>query len=193
MKKCPVCGKQITGEEPMFLFYSEKRGEEMYCCDACEKQMDILMNTQEPAALKKAINYFYTYAAETDDDEVRDHLQQMIDSNADVMDEMAAKKEKQKPVSERQKDYFADREASEAGTSFWISAMRFFAYIGMIAMIIAGIVFSIPFFMAEGGAGIGFVVIVLSIVVSLLSTCGIMVFLDMAEDLKYIRNRLPKE
>ena len=193
MSKCPICGKQITNEEPLCLFFSEKKNEAVYCCDVCEKQMDVLMTTQEPATLKKAINYFYTYANEVDDREVKEHLQQIIDSNAEVMEELSAKKEKQKPISERQKDYFSDKAKSDSDTSFWISAMRFFAYVGMIAIFIAGIAMSIPLFETKGMGGIGFMVIVLSIIISVISTGGIMIFLDMAEDLKYIRNRLPKK
>ena len=71
--------------------------------------------------------------------------------------------------------------------------MRFFAYVGMIAIFIAGIAMSIPLFEAKGMGGIGFMVIVISIIISVISTGGIMIFLDMAEDLKYIRNRLPKK
>ena len=193
MSNCPICGKQITNEEPLFLFFSEKKNEPVYCCDVCEKQMDVLLKTQEPSALKKAINYFYTYADEVDDREVKEHLQQIIDSNAEVMEELSAKKEKQKPISERQKDYFSDKAKSDSDTSFWISAMRFFAYVGMIAIFIAGIAMSIPLFETKGMGGIGFMVIVISIIISVISTGGIMIFLDMAEHLKYIRNRLPKK
>lgn len=151
------------------------------------------MKTQEPTALKKAINYFYTYADEVDDREVKEHLLQIIDSNAEVMEELSAKQENQKPVSERRKDYFSDKVKSDGDTSLWISAMRLFAYVGMIAILIAGIALAIPLFEMKGMGVLGFVVIVLSIVISVISTGGIMIFLDMAEDLKYIRNRMPKK
>lgn len=193
MDKCPICGKLITGDEPLSLFFSEKKNEAVYCCDVCEKQMDVLMKTQEPTTLKKAINYFYTYADEVDDHEVKEYLLQIIDSNAEVMEELSAKKEKQKPISERQKNYFSDKAKSDSDTSFWISAMRFFAYVGMIAFFIVGIALSIPLFEMKGMGVLGFMVIVLSIIISVVSTGGIVIFLDMAEDLKYIRNSMPKK
>lgn len=193
MNNCPVCKRQITGEEPFLMFFSEKRNEPVYCCETCEKQMNTLTETQEPAELKKAINYFYTYIEEVDDPEVKDYLQQIIDSNAEIMGELSAKKEKQKPISERQKDYFADKAEADADSSAWISIMRFSAVACMILMLIAGIVLGCTFLGINGGVGQGFLIILITILVAPFSVSGIMVFLNMAEDLKYIRRRLSKK
>ena len=119
---------------------------------------------------------------------VKTYLSDMVINNADIVDELANKAEKKKPVSERQKDYFEDRKEAESSTSGWISGLRFFAWFSLIAIIIIGLILGVPFFGYE--TGIGFAIILSSIIIGFLSVAGIMVFIDMAEDVKYIRNHI---
>lgn len=190
--KCPVCGEMIRNSNPMVLFFSEERNAEVCCCDECEKQMNVLMTTEEPEALKKAINYFYTCMKESDDKEIKSFLQQVIDNNAADVGNMDAVQAKKKPVTERQKDYFAEKNESKDSGSFWLSSTRFFAYLGMIAIIIMGIVLSVPAF-DKGDAGMGILIIIVSIVTAFAISGGFMVFLDMAENVKEIRDKLSKK
>ena len=81
----------------------------MCCCLNCEKQLTLLIEGQEPTAVKKAINYFYTYIDETDDKEVKGYLADIAKNNAEAIDELTEKEYKAKPIFERQKDYFTDR------------------------------------------------------------------------------------
>lgn len=190
--KCPVCGEMIQNPDPMVLFFSEERNADVCCCDECEKQMNELMNTEKPATLKKAINYFYTCMKENDDKEIKSYLQQVIDNNAADVGNMDAVQSKKKPVTERQKDYFAEKNEPKDSGSFWLSSTRFFAYLGMIAIIIMGIVLSVPAFESDD-AGMGILIIIVSIVAAFAVVGGFMVFLDMAENVKDIRDRLSKK
>lgn len=188
MRKCCVCGSKITNPEPYVFFCSEISNEEMYGCDTCETQMTNLMEGQDVSSVKKAINYFYTYIDEVENKEVKAYLSDMVINNAEIVEELARKEEKKKPISERQKDYFENRREAENSTSGWISGLRFFAWISCIAIIVFGLFFGVPFLGNE--LGIGVAIILSSIIFGFLSVAVIIVFADMAEDVKCIKNHI---
>lgn len=165
----------------------------MCCCLNCEKQMTILLEGQEPTAVKKAINYFYTYIDEIDDKEVKGYLADIVENNAGAIDELIEKEYKAKPISERQKDYFADRnsQTKESYASGWISGMRFIGWLAYIVLVIMALVSGCSVFrysIAYGLAIISFVPIM-----GFIGIAGTMIFIDMAEDVKYIRNQISKK
>jgi DNA-directed RNA polymerase subunit RPC12/RpoP len=79
-----------------------------------------------------------------------------------------------------------------ATTSGWIKGMRIFAWIAFIAIIIGGIVMSVPFW-GNSEPLQGLVIMVAGFVSAFLSVALIMIFLDMAEDIKAIRNNTRKK
>ena len=66
--------------------------------------------------------------------------------------------------------------------------MRIFAWIAFIAIIIGGFVGSIPFW--ENNPVIGFLLFVGGFIAAFISVALIMVILDMAVDVKVIRNNM---
>jgi len=193
MDKCRVCGGNITQEEPLYLYFSERDDVDVYACAKCEKQMNIIMESQEPSDVKKAINYFYTFIDETNDSEVRRFLKDVIANNVSMVEDLELKKEKQKPITERQKDYFSDRKEIESNhsASGWIAGCKVLAWIAFLAIVIAGISIASPFFSRDIGIGIG--IVALSFVVAFSSLGVLMVFLDMASDIKMLRNSYEKK
>ena len=190
MTKCCICGAKLTNPDAPVLFFSENTGAEKCVCDNCDAQMTVLMECQEPASVKKAINYFYTCIEDIDDGEVKSHVADMIENNSDVVEELSEKDRKAKPVSERQKDYFADKAkaAEESVSSVWIEGMRIFLWLAFIIIVISGIVCGGSLLKLRPGLGLG--IIAGAIIGGFLLVAGLMIFLEMAEDLKYIRKKL---
>jgi len=59
MKKCSVCRNEIATKDPAILFVGQS-GDEKEICTECEKQMDTIMESDNPAEIESAINYIYT-------------------------------------------------------------------------------------------------------------------------------------
>ncbi|MBQ3574982.1 MAG: hypothetical protein IJA26_04895 [Clostridia bacterium] len=190
MKKCCICGRDILSSDPFVLFESSS-GRDMYSCDACEKQMNTLMEGENPAEVKKAVNYFYTYAKEAEDDEVKGFLEDIVESNAAAVDELSAAAEKKKPIEHRQMDYFADRDAAAKTTSGWIVILNIFAVIYFVGMIVFGI-FTGAMMISHGDFG-GLGIILALSAMGLMLFSFYMVIIHMAKDIKIIRAKLEEK
>ena len=78
----------------------------------------------------------------------------------------------------------------ENSASGWISGLKIFSWVSFFAIIIAGLVLSIPYFNYSYSQGYGVLIIIAAFLVAFLSVAGMMVFLGMASDLKAIRKNL---
>ena len=76
----------------------------------------------------------------------------------------------------------------DENSSFWIRSLRGFAWVAFAIIIIAGILNGL----STGGLK-GFLWFLVSIPIAVVSVAGLMVFLDMAKDLRAIRNALSDE
>ena len=99
---------------------------------------------------------------------------------------MAEKARKELPVSERQKDYFADKNRTD--TSGWISGARAFLWIVFILWIILGLTIGLP--LSKYSPWLSVAAIFGLPIIDFLTVSLFMIFLDMAEDKKAIRNQL---
>ncbi len=190
MKKCCICGRDILSSDPYVLFRSASGGD-MYGCEACEKQMNTLMEGENPAEVKDAVNYFYTYAEETENDEVKGFLEDIVESNAAAVDELSAAQEKKKPIEQRKKDYFADRDTAAKTTSGWIVILNIFAVIYFVGMIVFGI-FTGAMMISRGDFG-GLGIILALSAMGLMLFSFYMVIIHMAKDIKIIRAKLEEK
>ena len=190
--KCKICGEPITQKEPPILYHSEATDTDTFCCAKCEKQMDSILESDDPSIVKKAINYFYTYIDEATDKEAKSFLEQIVTNNASAVEELESKKEKAKPVAQRQKDYFTKPSDDTAASTGWISGMKIIAWFLFIATVIAGFCIASPYFGYSNG-GVGLVIVLLSITIAFLEIGGLMVFLNLASDTKEIRRILEKK
>lgn len=81
-------------------------------------------------------------------------------------------------------------------SSFWVKLMRTVAYLTIICGCLASLIFGcILIFFADAdhrttGILVGITIIVVGSLLSLLGSAGIMVFLDMASDLRIIRGHV---
>lgn len=191
MKKCCVCRNAINSDEPAILFIGQA-GDEKEICPICEKNYEVLMESENPAELKEAINYLYTCSLSSDDNEVTSFLKETIDANSSIVAEMESRQKKSKPIDmSKKQDYFSDRQSESGnnqGGSIWISIMKTVTWISFFAIIIAGIVLAV--IIGQESAGIGFLIFLISVVAAFLSVAGMMIFLDMARDLSEIKATL---
>ena len=190
MKKCCICRNVITTEEPTILFIGQN-GDEKEICPECEKQINIVMESENPKDIKSAINYLYTCENDASDEEVASFLKEAIESNSSVVGEQEEKQAKNNPVNISQKrDYFVEKqyvEETENIGSLWISGMKILAWISFFSFIIGGIVLAAVLLLEETGGGFVFLVILISMIGAFLSVAGIMIFLNMASDISEIK------
>lgn len=193
-KICVICNKEIEDEQPPIVFHSFEKDEDAFCCEECEKQLDIIQESKNPAEVKKAINYVYTYACELPDGETKENLLELLSLNAPVVEEMEEKVQKAKPVSDRQKDYFAENKNNESGMFSNVGTKikemtSVFCWIGIIAFVIAGI-----FLLAQNNAyystvGVGLTVMLVGPLVCWLSSLVMYGFGELIDEVKK-NNRL---
>lgn len=81
--------------------------------------------------------------------------------------------------------------APGATSSDWIFISEISARIGFVGIIIGGIAAASPYF--KYSAGTGFLIVLLTIIIAFASISLIMVVLDMAKEVKAIKNRLSKQ
>lgn len=191
MKYCCVCGAKIAVEEPLVFFHAKGTNKEMYGCSTCEKQMSILEESQDSSLVKKAVNHFYTYIDEVENQEVKEFLDDIVTNNADVVEELAEKAERKRSVSVRQKDYFSERENMGNTSSGWTAGLRIAAWSMFIVIIFAGLIYGVQSF--RYSVGTGFVIIISSAIAAFLCVAGLMVFLELADNIRDIRNQISKK
>jgi len=85
MKKCCLCRKVITNDEPAVLFIGEA-GDNKEICETCEQKMKIITGSNNPTEIKDAIHYFNTSSMSASDPEVEEFLQEQIEANSSVVD-----------------------------------------------------------------------------------------------------------
>lgn len=191
MNRCAICGAKIESQDPrsiLFLFHSEKTGREYYGCETCAKQLSRLVESSRPEAAKAALNYFTDHLESIEEPEVREHLSKFLESNANAANEPDQTEGTRKSIGEQKP--FAEKSASEGTSGGWINGLRAFAWIAIIIGVVGGLIGGAS--LIEISPGVGVLVIGLCVVASFLSVGALMVFLDMAEDIRRIRMALEK-
>jgi len=173
MAKCCICGKAVDERTAAMLFYSEKKGQDMQVCGECEKQLNTITESSDKAELRKAAGYISAYAEKAADAETRQYLVDMLESNAIEIG---------KPAHGKQDDL--------ARATFWTAGLRVFAWLAGFGMIILGIV--IGGAIREVNGGLGTAIIICGFVLAFVSIAGLMVFIEMAEDIREMRNSMTK-
>lgn len=195
MSNCPICNQTIQGEEPFAIMFSEQRNEDIYCCEACGKQYEKIMVSNKPADVKSTINYFYARLNSVKDSELRSFLSEMIEDNADSVEEMEAEQPLKAQRAQQNTDYFQARSKAKAQDaemqSFgWITFLQAISWISFIALVILGFILAAPMFRYQ--AGMAWATIIGCTVGGLILLAFCMVFLGMAEDIRRIRRKLDK-
>ena len=97
MKKCCLCRKVITNDEPAVLFIGEA-GDNKEICETCEQKMKIITGSNNPTEIKDAIHYFNTSSMSASDPEVEEFLQEQIEANSSVVDKEEENNAKNEPA-----------------------------------------------------------------------------------------------
>lgn len=120
MAVCAMCRKQFqtaNGEIENYII------EDKQICQACNHQIQTLMNSDNPTEVHQAINYIYACQKQSTDAKVVAYLSELLDINASAVGELEEQLEEQKEQKKRtepvqfaaQPDYFqAKAQAAEA-------------------------------------------------------------------------------
>ncbi|MGI6695124.1 MAG: hypothetical protein ACOX6O_02640 [Christensenellales bacterium] len=192
MKRCPICNGFVVQEAPMILFFSQKTNDEVLVCPFCEKHLNSIMESEKPNEIRAAINYFYNHVSKIEDEETQKFVYELIDNNASIVKQLEQEKQQVEYQNEH-RDFFSDTHRSintESNSDFWISGLKGFAWFVFASILLCGILFSIPAFNTYHGETIGFVILILAFVLAFLTVALLMVFLNMAKDIRAIRNNL---
>lgn len=168
MAQCVMCRNQFQLPENEIDCYTI---EGKNICPSCAEQIDTLLNSEEPDDVHRAINYIYACQQQATDTVIEMYLKELLDNNANVIDEIIEKKsQKQKeqrrlrnadsPVQfDKSSDYFQDKNGKKSSVSQSNSSS------GTNGLQIAGFVVSLVSCFIFGYYGItGIVGIVLSFV-----------------------------
>lgn len=205
MNRCAICGARITDPEPFILFHSAATDEDVVACDACEEQVEVLLRGQSKAAVNKAKRYFASFDSQIKNRAVKKYLRGLMDTDAENPDRGSESAARDGAFAARVKGSFfvSDDESDEgafvkepkkpevqysSGSSGWIRILRTTVMLVLVLGMLGGIISGVG--LMENAPGIGLLVIILTIPIALVSASGIMVFLDMAEDIRAIRDKL---
>lgn len=169
--KCSICGKEVDAQDPAVLFVGEKLDDKIIC-DACEKKFEILYNSSDKTKKISLCKFFSERAKACADFEVREYLQDILRNGGYV------EEGQEEPENHR------------TGTaSIWVSLLRFIAWMEIIGGCIGAIVLGVGLGEALDPA-LGAGVTIIGIISSFIISSAIMVFLDMAADIRTIRKRV---
>lgn len=192
MESCAICRNKLDTNEPMVIFTSVASNKDFCACSECERQLNRIIDTTNPAEFKKAINYIYGYSKSSQNREVRNYLKEYIDNNASAVVEDPALQD-HKNSNPPNRDYYRDMiDESQSGSDGWIFGMKVLSWLIFFATIIAGVIIAIPNF-RYGESLLGIALILISCIVAFALVGTTIVFLNMAQDIKEIRHRLEKK
>jgi len=169
-------------------------------CAECKKRIDMLLANKVSGKARDSYTYNYLdrCAQSAKNKEVADYLHELLKKEETAAPLAANGPPPSYPPP--QKQFFTPVRSAKptksstppkresSSSSFWILIMRIAAWVMFAAIIISGIVVGI----AYDDAGTALLIIFGSIVGAFVSVAFIMIFLDMAEDIKQIRSNTSK-
>jgi len=195
LDRCNICEDEFTDNNKAMI-----NGVEI--CVVCKYHINNLKDNKNIENLKSSIKYFENkkIPAYLDIKDIMDKAVFNINNppmtqsdSENYYKQYAARQNEKQMLPPPQTTYQQNsiEHFQQGKSSIWIKGMRIFAWIAFIAVIIGGIAISVRFW--EDNAAIGFVIVLGSFIVAFLSVAMIMIFLDMAEDIKAIRNNTQKK
>ena len=174
MKKCCICGSEITRDDAPILFVSDYGKEDKEICDRCTSYIELILSGDLNEDVRNSLDFFRKKYNQIADKDVRNYVGNMVGVVSDVVE---TKKIENSYISE---------------TNIWIKGLKIFTWIVFVLTIVIGLVFAGV--LGEAGAGgLGFLVFLVSLVVGFLSTAVVMVFLGIAQNIEDIRNAAVKK
>ena len=125
MNKCAICGREFDATEPLVLFSAPKTHTDYYACSSCEQQINRVLESKDPNEYRKALNYIYTFAAETQNHDVKAYLTEFLENNADheILKKLVVMNGPDLVMGKlKTKDYYQTTTAYPTDTDGWIAA-----------------------------------------------------------------------
>lgn len=179
---CCICGSDLM--ENSTILFMNKNGVCKEICTKCAKDVEYIENSIDCNAISGAVNRLKRLLNNISDAEVKRVVNELVsDGRQRILnfdkDEMSSYK-----IETGEED-----DPALGNSSAWIKGLKTIAWIMFFTIIILGFTIGINLG-SETNGGVGFIICFISIVCAFISVAGIMVFLDMAEDIKTIRNEL---
>ncbi len=169
MKYCDICGESVFDEG--HILFTGKDGKARFACPQCRKRLE-----QNDNNAKWYLKYI---SKNCRDEELLTFLAPFTDysENSDEI----------KTISQSNPQHTAG-----TTTFSWAGFLRTVMYLFIFVGIIGSIAMSVPFFEDEE-AGIGLVIVIGGSLLTLIAAAGVMVFLDMASDVRRIRENIERK
>ena len=174
-KKCALCKKELA-ENGNVLIIKCYEGEDAILCGICKEHVDTIKTNAYEEDKKASVKYLNTYMTTCGNINVIKYLKAVISNNTSVW--------------ARQSNH-SQSNIPQNSSSGWIKGLKVGAWITVAVIIIYGVIMGVVAF-SEDDAMTGVIIIIVSPVAAFSAVALIMVFLEMAEDIKFIRNNTQK-
>lgn len=175
-KTCCICGKTGLKNDCGILFIDENNNEKNIC-ENCAKYIDDIDKRNNDDDVKTAVKYFRNMVNKIEDEKVKGTVIEMIgqDIRGSVSNEQQYEYQKQLNHAYNQRS---------AG-SVWINGLKVAAWVIFAFIFIAGF-----FWGFDVGEAKGVLIAVSSFAVAFFVLSGMMVYIDMAADIREIKERM---
>jgi len=174
--RCCICGQQIAEREPAVLFVGNK-GDEQVVCEACEKKFELLYNSTDKQRKLTICKFFKERAERCQDPEVREHLKELLREGGYDEKEPTGTGVSLPPPAE------------ESG---WGTLLRLLVWLEILGGCIGSVAMGTGLGTAFDAPALGVGISIVGILMSFILSAAVMVFLDMASDIRSIRNQMKK-
>ena len=170
-KKCVLCKKELAENEKV-LFIKDVENE--IFCEICKNHINIIKNSAYEKDKIESVKHLNKYMATCGNSKAIKYLKNIINNNTSPL------------ISQKEINNHEQSILPQNTSSGWIKGLKIGAWITVVVIIIYGIVTGLAAF--EEDAMTGIIIIIVSPITAFSAVALIMVFLDMAEDIKAIRN-----
>lgn len=178
--RCSICASSFEAAHPDYIPVGET---EKPICPSCKKQLNHLLNSQNPQELQQALHFLYTSCNTIQDPMLADALRRMcVKHNARLRSITSA--------AGMLPDASASDEVYRKTT--WLRILRATALILLAVSLLAGLVNIIAIFESDSPSIFVPVLAIACPLLGLLIAAGIMTFANMAEDTREIRRLLSR-
>lgn len=171
MKKCCICKKEL-GERDLRMPLSGGKLSTKWVCSDCSNKIDMLYNSRDKEQKEDLCFFFYEKAFKCNDSIVQNHLLSVL-----------------KNIGYPKAQYFF-HSRMHTKDSGWVVMLRTLTGLLIFVGILTSIFASIPFFRYGNNIGLGFLIILGGPLVTLLLFSWNMIVLNIASDLRAIRQMI---
>lgn len=177
---CCICGNDSM--ENSEILFMDKNSVFKEICAKCAKDIEFIENSKDCSVVSGAVNRLERLLSNIQDTAVKRVVNEIVSDGRQRVLNFDKDEAGGYETETGEEDYLA-----LGNSSAWIQGLRVIAWIMFFTIIILGLTIGINLASEINGV-VGFIIVFISIVSAVISLVGVMVFLDMAEDIKTIRN-----